>query len=49
MIIDGQQRLTSLLLIKRGEISTGGKKRRFLNLVAEEYKEILFGSMLLKS
>jgi len=27
-IIDGQQRLTSLLLIKRGEISTSGKKRK---------------------
>ncbi len=28
MIIDGQQRLTSLLLVKRGEITTGNRKRR---------------------
>ncbi|RLI73339.1 hypothetical protein DRP04_15910 [Archaeoglobales archaeon] len=41
MIIDGQQRLTSLLLVKRGEISTGGKKRRiklYFNPVDEVFE-----------
>jgi len=40
-IIDGQQRLTSLLLIKRGEISTSGKKRKiklYFNPIDERFE-----------
>jgi len=41
MIIDGQQRLTSLLLVKRGEIAIRGRKRRinlFFNPIDEEFE-----------
>lgn len=41
MVIDGQQRLTSLLLVKRGEIAIRGRKRRislFFNPVDEEFE-----------
>jgi len=41
MIIDGQQRLTSLLLVKRGEIAIRGRKRRiniFFNPIGEEFE-----------
>jgi len=41
MIIDGQQRLTSLLLVKRGEIAIRGGKRRiklFFNPIDEEFE-----------
>jgi hypothetical protein len=40
-IIDGQQRLTSLLLLKRGEISTSGKKRKiklYFNPIEEKFE-----------
>ena len=41
MVIDGQQRLTSLLLVKRGQIRIRGRKRRinlFFNPVSEEFE-----------
>jgi len=41
MVIDGQQRLTSLLLVKRGEIVIRGRKRRinlFFNPISEEFE-----------
>lgn len=41
MIIDGQQRLTSLLLVKRGEIAIRGGKRRiklFFNPIDEKFE-----------
>ena len=41
MIIDGQQRLTSLLLVKRGEIAIRGRKRSiklFFNPIDEEFE-----------
>ncbi len=39
MLIDGRQRLTSLLLVKRGEIETEGKRRR-IKLYFNPTKEI---------
>jgi uncharacterized protein with ParB-like and HNH nuclease domain len=41
VIIDGQQRLTSLLLVKKGEISTSGKKRKiklYFNPIEERFE-----------
>jgi len=41
MIIDGQQRLTSLLLVKKGELTIRGKRRRiklFFNPIEERFE-----------
>ncbi len=41
MVIDGQQRLTSLLMVKKGEIAIKGRKRRinlFFNPIDEEFE-----------